>query len=62
MCWFWAEKIWKSSGYYDSHWAPLKKGSMKLEDWRIKKYNVYVMERSEDFGSTSDACDGFGLC
>ena len=56
-----AEKVWKSSGYYVAHWIPLMKSSMNVKkDWRIKNYTVYVLETSEDFGSTTDGCDG--LC
>ena len=55
-----AEKVWKSSGYYVAHWVPLIENSLNVKDWRIKNYTVYVLETSEDFGSTTDGCDG--LC
>ena len=55
-----ADKVWKSSGYFVAHWVPLIKNSLNVKDWRIKNYTVYVLETSEDFGSTTDSCDG--LC
>ena len=52
------EKIWKSSGYYINHWVPLKKDSLKLEDWKIKNYYVYVVDTCDDFGTEEKAaCD-----
>ena len=53
-----AEKIWKSSGYYINHWVPLQKGSLKLQDWKIKNYYVYVVNTSDNFGAEENAaCD-----
>ena len=56
------EKVWKSSGYYVNTWVPLVEGSLSVKDWRILTYYyyVYVLETSDDFGKSSDACDG--LC
>ena len=55
-----AEKVWKSSGYYLNQWVPTLKNSLDIKDWKLKKYWVYVMQTSDDFGTTSDACEG--LC
>ena len=55
-----AEKIWKSSGHYINHWVPLIKNSLDIKDWRIKNYFVYVVDTSDDFGKSSDSCEG--LC
>ena len=54
------EKVWKSSGYYVNTWVPPVEGSLSVKDWRILTYYVYVLETSDDFGKSSDACDG--LC
>ena len=54
------EKVWKSSGYYVNTWVSLVEGSLSVKDWRILSYYVYVLETSDDFGQSSDACDG--LC
>ena len=37
------KKIFVCSGFYQSLWIPLKKESMKIEDWRIQSQNVYVL-------------------
>ena len=37
------KKKFECSGYYESLWIPLKKESMKIEDWRILSQNVYVL-------------------
>ena len=55
-----AEKVWKSSGYYINHWVPIKQDSFELEDWKLKNIFIHVVNTSDDFGKTSDACDN--LC
>jgi len=53
-------KAWKSSGYSRFQMQPMKEGSMDIRDWQLIDYKVYVVETSDDFGKTSDKCDG--LC
>ena len=50
------ENIWKSNCYIDSTWVPLVQGSLNMEDWRLKKYFVHVVETGETFGEAPDAC------
>ena len=37
------KKIFVCSGFYQSLWIPLKKESMKIEDWRIQSQDVYIL-------------------
>ena len=50
------ENIWKSNCYIESTWTPLVPGSLNIEDWRLKKYFVHVVETGETFGEAPDAC------
>eukprot|EP00927_Polykrikos_kofoidii_P016879 TRINITY_DN17660_c0_g1_i1.p1 TRINITY_DN17660_c0_g1~~TRINITY_DN17660_c0_g1_i1.p1 ORF type:complete len:253 (+),score=25.46 TRINITY_DN17660_c0_g1_i1:77-760(+) len=60
------KRSWKSSGYSRCNWrrlSELRRTSSDMSDisnWEIFDYRVHVMNTSEDFGSTSDECDG--LC
>ena len=37
------KKIFVCSGFYQSFWVPLKKESIKIEEWRIQSQNVYIL-------------------
>merc|ERR1712176_1358512 len=51
------EKVWKSRCYIDSTWVPLTPGSLALDEWRLTRYLVHVMETGDTFGeSGGDAC------
>ncbi|KAL7525843.1 hypothetical protein ACHAWF_001530 [Thalassiosira exigua] len=56
-------KTWKSSGHFRLKMRqkdPTVAFSADAADWEIYVYKVYVMSTSEEFGKTSDGCDG--LC
>ena len=48
------KKIFVCSGFYQSFWVPLKKESMKIEDWRIQSQNVYILTDYSHGGNKDD--------
>ena len=51
------ENVWKSRLQVLSTWVPLTPGSLDIEDWRITRYVVLVVETGETFGeSGGDVC------
>ena len=41
-------KIFQCSGFYNSLWIPLKSGSLKIEDWRIRSQHVFLSKIIDD--------------
>ena len=41
-------KIFQCSGFYNSLWIPLKSGSLKIEDWRIRSQHVFLSKMIDD--------------
>ena len=48
------KKIFVCSGFYQSFWVPLKKESMKIEEWRIQSQNVYILTDYSHGGNKDD--------
>ena len=51
------ENVWKSRVQLLSTWVPRTPGSLNIEDWRLTRYLVLVVETGETFGeSGGDVC------
>ena len=42
------QKVFQCSGFYQSLWIPLKSGSFKIEDWRIRSQHVFLLKMIGD--------------